>query len=213
MFCPKCGAQIANGAAFCPKCGAKLGAANVAMPASSPVTMGTPAPVKPGMSVSLQSIISVACAALAIFSAFMPWATMDAATSAVSNAASLFGVGASFQKSYTLAQFSQLSSDWGSYRSMGVSGGEWFMAFFVIWLVALFLIAGGAAYYLAKRSAGGKRYMLVGLVVYAVLAIVCMMLLGSSRDFTSDFTGELVCLFACAAGIVFAIIAGNPQRA
>ena len=72
MFCPKCGAQIANGAAFCPKCGAKLGAANVAMPASSPVTVGTPAPSKPDVSASLQSIISVACAALAIFSAFLP---------------------------------------------------------------------------------------------------------------------------------------------
>ena len=213
MFCPKCGAQIANGAAFCPKCGAKLGAANVAMPASSPVTVGTPAPSKPDVSASLQSIISVACAALAIFSAFLPWATMEAATSAVSNAASFFGVGASFQKSYTLAQFSQLSSDWGSYRSVGVSGGEWFMLFFFVWLVALFLIAGGAVYYLAKRSAGGKRCMLVGLIVYAALAVFCMMAFGSSGDFTSDFTGELVCLFACDAGIVFAIVAGNPQRA
>ena len=43
MICPRCGAQVRDGAPFCPKCGATMqGVANTGVPFSGNMTTGAP---------------------------------------------------------------------------------------------------------------------------------------------------------------------------
>lgn len=76
MFCPKCGAQLADGAKFCPKCGTKIGPSAQPAPAPQPSPEPVPAPHKrrdPVVAIAASLVVLVGVGAFAWFMFFSPF--------------------------------------------------------------------------------------------------------------------------------------------
>lgn len=222
MFCPKCGSQIADGAAFCPKCGAQL-AQRIQKPAPAGQQAAAAATAKPKAAARLpvQAIVALVCAALVALSAFLPWVESDANTQQLSSLASSMGMGAQFQDSYTLAEFSDLADDYQSYErleanvnslgsALGMRGdyststtsnaANLFNGIHGFWILALVLLVAGAILYLVRRN---KALLVAGLAVSLGLALVVMYVVGEgTSDLSLSVTGPMLAIVASVAGLV-----------
>lgn len=234
MFCPKCGANLPDGASFCATCGNKLEAhAHVAHEASdgsafSPAASVTGSNLSKGVGASpALRIVAIVLAVIALIFALLPWFESSNTLLGIGgfgNAIGQLGSAltgksntiAGFDQSYSVFGFPGLAAALSSYGSAsGIS--PLLIIAFIGWLIGVILIVAGLIVMFATQR-HSKVPLITGAIVLAIVGFLWAVFYGSmvSGGYAKGMsTNALICAILCVATAIVAVIskADKPAKA
>lgn len=215
MFCPKCGANIPDGAKFCNSCGQEIGASAAPQPsAGASVSL-------PGLSLKLApaQIGALIAAIVAIIFSLMPWFECSSSLLGSSYVADGIGqLGSMFageshsssvlDSSYSVFGFLGISDI--LMQPLGSGSAPLIIAIFLGWLLSLILlVVGGVSMVLSTKLP--KGFLMAGAIVLAIVAFLWFFWMNGYLVQTGyaagPATNALICGIACVAVIACSMAA------